>query len=74
MAFRGVEARQVDVEIQFTGGEPKLILVGLGDKAVTLAYVWIVDSQRCLRTLRLARTIADLEGSPNVRRAHVAGR
>jgi magnesium chelatase family protein len=35
VAFQGVEARRVDVEIQFTGGEPKFILVGLGDKAVT---------------------------------------
>jgi magnesium chelatase family protein len=34
VAFRGVEAVQVDVEVQFTSGEQKFILVGLGDKAV----------------------------------------
>jgi len=35
VAFDGVEARRVDVEVTFTNGEPKFILVGLGDKAVT---------------------------------------
>jgi magnesium chelatase family protein len=34
MAFEGVEAVRVDVEVQFTRGEAKFILVGLGDKAV----------------------------------------
>ena len=36
VAFQGVEARAVDVEVQLTGGgEPKFVVVGLGDKAVT---------------------------------------
>lgn len=34
VAFQGVEARRVDVEVQLTGGEVKFMLVGLGDKAV----------------------------------------
>jgi len=34
VAFQGVEARRVDVEVQLTGGEAKFMLVGLGDKAV----------------------------------------
>jgi len=34
LAFNGVEAVRVDVEVQFTGGEVAFILVGLGDKAV----------------------------------------
>ncbi|MBR7618053.1 YifB family Mg chelatase-like AAA ATPase [Phenylobacterium sp. 20VBR1] len=34
LAFQGVEARRVDVEVQFTGGEVAFIVVGLGDKAV----------------------------------------
>jgi magnesium chelatase family protein len=34
VAFQGVEARRVDVEVQLTGGEQKFMLVGLGDKAV----------------------------------------
>jgi magnesium chelatase family protein len=34
VAFQGVEALRVDVEVTFTGGEPYFILVGLGDKAV----------------------------------------
>ena len=34
VAFEGVEARKVDVEVTFTGGESHFILVGLGDKAV----------------------------------------
>ncbi len=34
VAFEGVEARRVDVEVTFTGGEPIFVIVGLGDKAV----------------------------------------
>ena len=34
VAFEGVEARRVDVEVQLTGGEQAFIVVGLGDKAV----------------------------------------
>ncbi|WP_334160855.1 YifB family Mg chelatase-like AAA ATPase [Phenylobacterium sp.] len=35
VAFRGVEAVRVDVQVQFTGGEPKFFLVGMGDKAIS---------------------------------------
>jgi magnesium chelatase family protein len=34
VAFEGVEARRVDVEVQFTGGVVNFVVVGLGDKAV----------------------------------------
>jgi magnesium chelatase family protein len=34
VAFEGVEARRVEVEVQLTGGAFAFILVGLGDKAV----------------------------------------
>ncbi|ATQ44716.1 AAA family ATPase [Caulobacter mirabilis] len=34
VAFQGVEARRVDVEVQLTGGESAIVVVGLGDKAV----------------------------------------
>jgi len=34
LAFSGVEAVRVDVEVQLTGGDVAFILVGLGDKAV----------------------------------------
>lgn len=34
VAFQGVEARRVDVEVQLTGGEAIMVVVGLGDKAV----------------------------------------
>jgi magnesium chelatase family protein len=34
VAFEGVEARPVDVEVTFTGGDTNFVLVGLGDKAV----------------------------------------
>lgn len=34
VAFEGVEARRVDVEVTFTTGQSDFILVGLGDKAV----------------------------------------
>ncbi|MDB5494271.1 MAG: comM protein, partial [Phenylobacterium sp.] len=35
LAFQGVEAVRVEVEVQFTSGEVRFIVVGLGDKAVT---------------------------------------
>src|SRR6201994_2631965 len=34
VAFQGVEAVRVEVEVQLTSGEVKFMLVGLGDKAV----------------------------------------
>ena len=35
VAFQGVEARRVEVEAQLTGGDVHIVIVGLGDKAVT---------------------------------------
>ena len=35
LAFSGVEAVRVDVQVQFTRGESKFFLVGMGDKAVS---------------------------------------
>ncbi|PXA84705.1 AAA family ATPase, partial [Caulobacter sp. D4A] len=34
VAFEGVEARRVDVEVQLTGGQVAFAVVGLADKAV----------------------------------------
>lgn len=34
VAFEGVEARRVDVEVQLTSGDAVMVVVGLGDKAV----------------------------------------
>jgi magnesium chelatase family protein len=34
LAFEGVEARRVEVEVQIIGGESGMVIVGLGDKAV----------------------------------------
>jgi magnesium chelatase family protein len=34
VAFQGVEARRVEVEVQLTGGDAIMVVVGLGDKAV----------------------------------------
>lgn len=34
LAFDGVNAVRVDVQVQFTGGESKFFIVGMGDKAV----------------------------------------
>ena len=38
VAFEGVEARRVDVEVQLTGGAQVMVVVGLGDKAVAERY------------------------------------
>jgi magnesium chelatase family protein len=35
VAFQGVEARRVDVQVQFTSGDAKFFLVGMGDKAIS---------------------------------------
>ncbi len=34
LAFEGIDARRVDVEVQLTGGATAFVLVGLGDKTV----------------------------------------
>ena len=35
VAFAGLEARRVEVQVQMTGGTPSIVIVGLGDKAVS---------------------------------------
>ena len=35
VAFAGLEARPVDVQVQLAGGQPGIVIVGLGDKAIT---------------------------------------
>ncbi|ANP46253.1 hypothetical protein ATE48_10150 [Candidatus Viadribacter manganicus] len=35
VAFAGLEARRVEVQVQMTGGTPGVVIVGLGDKAVS---------------------------------------
>ena len=35
VAFAGLEARRVEVQVQMTGGQPGIVIVGLGDKAVS---------------------------------------
>jgi magnesium chelatase family protein len=35
VAFAGLEARKVDVQVQLAGGQPGIVIVGLGDKAIT---------------------------------------
>ena len=34
LAFEGIDARRVDVEVQLTGGTTAFVIVGLGDKTV----------------------------------------
>ncbi len=34
VAFAGLEARRVDVQVQLAGGVPGIVIVGLGDKAI----------------------------------------
>src|SRR5215467_14263179 len=35
VAFAGLEARRVEVQVQLTGGNSAIVIVGLGDKAVS---------------------------------------
>ncbi len=37
MAFAGLEARRVEVQVQLAGGLHGIVIVGLGDKAVSEA-------------------------------------
>jgi len=37
VAFAGLEARRVEVQAQLTGGTPGIVIVGLGDKAISEA-------------------------------------
>ncbi len=37
VAFAGLEARRIDVQVQLTGGTHGIVIVGLGDKAVSEA-------------------------------------
>lgn len=37
VAFSGLEARPVEVQVQLAGGQPGIVIVGLGDKAVSEA-------------------------------------
>ena len=37
VAFSGLEARPVEVQVQLAGGQPGMVIVGLGDKAVSEA-------------------------------------
>ena len=34
VAFAGLEARRVEVQVQLAGGQPGIVIVGLGDKAI----------------------------------------
>jgi hypothetical protein len=34
VAFAGLKARPVDVQVQLAGGQPGIVIVGLGDKAI----------------------------------------
>jgi magnesium chelatase family protein len=35
IALAGLEARRIEVQVQMTGGQPGIVIVGLGDKAVS---------------------------------------
>lgn len=37
VAFQGLEARRIEVQVQMTGGTPAIVVVGLGDKTVSEA-------------------------------------
>jgi magnesium chelatase family protein len=109
IAFSGLEARPVEVQVQLAGGQPGMVIVGLGDKAVSEARERVraafasiglaipagrmvvnlapadlpkegshydvpiaLAMMAAIGTLKVARTIADLDGADGVRRIHVA--
>ena len=114
VAFLGLEARAVEVQVQIASGLPKFLVVGLPDKAVgesrervraaiaahkartnaeidgelleavatpdeagrkllaQAAEAMRLSARGYTRILRIARTIADLAGAPDIGRIHIA--
>jgi predicted ATPase with chaperone activity len=97
VAFEGIEARAVDVQVGVAPGLPAFIIVGLPDKAVSearervrgalvasglalparriivnLAPAVRLSARGYHRVLRVARTLADLDGAEHVGRMHLA--
>ena len=70
VAFLGLEARAVEVQVQLSTNVPAFIIVGLPDKAVVAAMR--LSARGFHRVLRVSRTIADLAGAEQVGRIHVA--
>ena len=99
VAFEGIEARAVDVQVQVAPGLPAFNIVGLPDKAVIrtnaaaagpvledvarpdaaglallrdAADAMRLSARGYHRVLRVARTLADLDGAERVARLHLA--
>ena len=67
VAYLGLEARAVEVQVQLSAGLPRFTVVGLPDKAVA-------ESRERVASIgySVSPTIADLAGADNVGRIHVA--
>ena len=88
VAFQGIDVVDVDVRVQMSSGLPAFSIVGLPDKAVAgrvatpdddgaqllteAAQALKLSARGYHRVLRVARTLADLEGVDAVRRPHIA--
>ena len=69
VAFTSIDVKEVDVQVRIENGLPAFTIVGLADKAVEKMKL---TARGYHRILRVARTLADLEGSERVNRLHVA--
>ena len=83
MAFNGIDTIPVDVQVHLSNGMPGFAIVGLADQAVgldgdALALLHQAGEKQALsarglhRVLRVARTIADLDGDDQTRSTHLA--
>jgi len=67
IAFRGIEAIDVTVQIHIANGLPAMVIVGLADKAHLSARAYH-------KIMRVPRTIVDLAGEDRVSRTALAYR
>ena len=75
VAFEGIEARAVDAQIQIGPGPPRLHhcrTSGQGRGGEPRTGARRAERRGYHRTLRVARTLADLDGEDAVARIHIA--
>ena len=66
VAFEGIEARAVDVQVQVAPGLPAFAIVGLPDKAVSEARERVRSGTDCLRGWRSPHAGSRSTSTPTV--------
>ena len=70
VAFVGIEAREVDVQVHMVpAGQGMFTVVGLADKAATDKLVWIARNEQNLQLKRRAISALSRNSDPTIRQA-----